>query len=362
MKHSIAASALVSALVSVLVPVLACGLVACSARTQAPAGPAPAAEAPAARPSEPAAAAPSRVVTEHFHSDALGVDKAVVIYLPRGYDSQPARRWPVFYYLHGLGGDETNWVKHGQLDAAADQLGLAAIVVMPDGDDDFYIDSAMPIDYDACMRDGTGLLAPHREDHAATCVRHRAYETYIVHDLIAEVDARFRTIASRDGRAIAGLSMGGYGALVLAMRHPDLFAAVASHSGVDSLMYVGPHPYVAGKVELVTDPRTVLRGAGELGAWIRGIFGPDLADWKAHDPSTLVASLSPGQLAIYLDCGTEDDFALDAGASYLHDLLTARHIDHAFFLGPGHHDFAFWTARLPESLKYLRDHVAAARG
>lgn len=343
----------------VLAALAACG------RSAAPPAPAPApattAPAPASAPAA-AAAAHGRVVTEHFHSAALGVDKAYRVYLPVGYDARPATRWPVFYYLNGLGGDETNWVDLGHLDRAADQLALGAIVVMPDGDDDFYIDSAMPIDYDACMRDGTGLLAPHREDHAATCVRHRAYETYIVHDLIAEVDAKFRTIASRDGRAIAGLSMGGYGALVLAMRHPDLFAAVASHSGVDSLLYVGPHPYVAGKAELVTDPKTVLRGAGELGAWIRGIFGPDLADWKAHDPSTLVANLSPGQLAIYLDCGTEDDFALNDAASYLHDLLTARHIDHAFFLGPGHHDFAFWTARLPESLKYLRAHVAAARG
>jgi len=85
----------------------------------------------------PAAATPSRVVTEHFHSDALGVDKDVVVYLPRGYDAQPARKWPVFYYLHGLGGNETSWVKQGKLDAAADGLALEAIVVMPDGDDGF---------------------------------------------------------------------------------------------------------------------------------------------------------------------------------------------------------------------------------
>src|SRR5262249_35194853 len=149
-----------------------CVVVACSAKGQGPSG--SGGETPAsARPAEPVAAAPSRVVTEQFHSDALGVDKAVVVYLPRGYDSQPGRRWPVFYYLHGLGGNETNWVQSGKLDAAADQLGLAAIVVMPDGDDGFYVDSRAPIDYDQCMKDGTGLFLPDSEPHDTTCVRAR---------------------------------------------------------------------------------------------------------------------------------------------------------------------------------------------
>src|SRR5205814_1353815 len=117
--------------------VLLAFVLACSSKP--PAGETP--KAPTAPPAADAAPTPSRVVTEHFHSGALGVDKAVVIYLPRGYDAQPARRWPVFYYLHGLGGNETNWTQKGELDAAADQLGLAAIVVMPDGDDGFYVDS-----------------------------------------------------------------------------------------------------------------------------------------------------------------------------------------------------------------------------
>src|SRR4249920_2485777 len=163
-----------------------------------PARPTPAAAAPAHAPT------PSRVVTEHFHTDALGVDKDVVIYLPRGYDSQPAKRWPVFYYLHGLGGNETNWVKHARLDAAADQLGLAAIVVMPDGDDGFYVDSPAKIDYDQCLKDGTGLFMPDREPHDTTCVHARNYETDIAKDLVGWVDAHYRTLARRDARAIAG--------------------------------------------------------------------------------------------------------------------------------------------------------------
>ena len=107
----------------------------------------------------------------------------------------------MFYYLHGLGGNETNWTKNGELDAAADQLGLAAIVVMPDGDDGFYVDSAFKIDYDQCMKDGTGLFMPAQQPHDATCVRARNYETYIAKDLVGWVDGHYRTIARRDGIA-----------------------------------------------------------------------------------------------------------------------------------------------------------------
>lgn len=328
---------------------------ACSAKGS---GPEPSAAAPAAAPAAGAAAAPSRVVTEQFHSDALGVDKPVVIYLPRGYDSQPARHWPVFYYLHGLGGNETNWTQHGNLGATADQLGLAAIVVMPDGDDDFYIDSRAPIDYDQCMKDGSGLFGPDREPHDTTCVHARNYETYIAKDLVGWVDGHYHTLARRDGRAIAGLSMGGFGAMELALRHPDEFAAAASHSGAIALLYRGPRPFAPGKTELFSDASTWEAQGGPIITWIHKLFGDDIAEWKAHDVVELASKVGPGKVALYFDCGTEDDFALHDNVQYVHEALTARHIDHAFFLGPGKHDFAFWSARLPSSLAFLRDHTA----
>ncbi|HKE17245.1 MAG TPA: alpha/beta hydrolase family protein [Kofleriaceae bacterium] len=323
--------------------------------------PAAEAPAPAAAAASPAAAAaapsPSRVVTEHVHSEALGVDKAVVIYLPRGYDARPATRWPVFYYLHGLGGTETDWVEGGRLADAADALGLGAIVVMPDGDDSFYVDSPLAIDYDRCMKDGSGLMDPARQPHDATCVRKRRYETYIASDLVRWTDATYRTIASRDGRAIAGLSMGGFGAMELALRHPDLFAAAASHSGAIALLYRGPRPFVAGKAELATEVTDWGKGAGAIGAWIRGTLGPDIANWKAHDVVELASKLAPGKVALYFDCGTEDMFGLNDNVQYVHEALTARHIEHQFYLGPGQHDFSFWSARVPKSLAFLRDHV-----
>jgi S-formylglutathione hydrolase FrmB len=329
-------------------------VLACSAKPPVVESP----KASAAPPAAEAAPGPSRVITERFHSDALGVDKAVVVYLPRGYDAQPQRRWPVFYYLHGLGGNENNWTKNGELDAAADQLGLAAIVIMPDGDDGFYVDSSFTIDYDQCMKDGAGLFMPAQQPHDATCVRTRNYETYIAKDLVGWVDGHYRTIARREGRGIAGLSMGGFGAMELALRHQDEFSAAASHSGAIALLYKGPRPFAPGKAEVLTDVSAWGKGAGVIGEWIHNVFGTDIASWKAHDVVELASKLPSGKVALYIDCGTEDDFGLQDNAQYVHEALTAKHVEHEFFIGPGKHDFVFWKARVPKSLAFLRDHVA----
>ncbi|HEX4454328.1 MAG TPA: alpha/beta hydrolase family protein [Kofleriaceae bacterium] len=290
-----------------------------------------------------------------LHSEALGVDKRVVVYLPAGYDRDPDRRWPVFYYLQGTTSEETEWVTYGMIDRAADALGLDAIIVMPDGDDAFYVDSPMAVDYAACLRDGTGLYDRH-EDPPQTCVRAPRYETYVVRDVVDWVDATYRTINRRDGRAIAGLSMGGYGALMLAMRHPERFAAVASHSGLDALLYRGPHPYAPDAVELYDDPATYGNDNDRDDTYARLVFGNDIAFWRARDPALLAQTLAPGQLAIYLDCGAED--RLVDGARYLDAILTSHHLDHVFWTGPGKHDYELWRARLPVSLAFLRDHVA----
>ncbi len=298
---------------------------------------------------------PGTVVTAKVASAALGVTKDVVVYLPGGYDADPARRWPVYYFLHGLGGDESNWTARGKLHEVADRVGVQAIIVMPDADNSFYTDSVTPVDYAACLSSGKGLFNPN-QNPKTTCVKTPSYETWITKDLVAWTDATYRTIAKRESRAIAGLSMGGFGALSLGMRHKDQYAAAASHSGVDALLYAGPYPYEAGKVELATDVAS-WGGRDPFGNWMRGIFGPDIANWRAHDPASLVSNLEPGELALYLDCGTEDVFHLHNGAMYLHELLMAKKIEHTFFIGPGKHDFSFWTPRLPETFKFLAANV-----
>lgn len=304
--------------------------------------------------------AKSQVLSETLHSDALGVDKDLKIYLPAGYDPADARRYPVFYYLHGLGGDENNWVNGAKLDQAADALALEAIVVMPDGDNNFYLDSPLDTKFEACLKDGEGMFQP-RQPRAKTCVKASKYETYMTKDLIGFVDGKFKTIPTREGRGLAGMSMGGYGALILAMRHPQLFSAAASHSGLITPLYKGPYPYEKGKVQLHTSIQSLqdtYKFLGNLGPWVLGVFGNDLARWREHDPTLLLQKLAPGTLHLYFDCGTEDEFLFHHSTQYIHDLLLERGLQHEYFLGPGHHSFDFWKERLPLSLAFLRERLA----
>jgi S-formylglutathione hydrolase FrmB len=103
---------------------------------------------------------------------------------------------------------------------------------------------------------------------------HRAYETYLAKELIGHIDATYRTIASRDAQAMAGVSMGGFGAWSQALRDPDMFAAAARHSGVLAMLYACPHPYVSGKVELIADLST-WSSRDPHANWVRMLFWPD---------------------------------------------------------------------------------------
>jgi S-formylglutathione hydrolase FrmB len=301
--------------------------------------------------SVPASVPASRVVTRSFRSEALGgVDKTYLAYLPRGYDAS-SKRYPVLYLLHGYAGDETNWTRPGDLPKAADAIDLQAIVVMPDGDDSFYANWVSPFPYDECLVSRPSAFG--RTERAETyCVRGHRYEDYIAKDLVAHVEATYRALPDRRARAITGLSMGGFGALMLAMRHPDTFAVAASHSGVVSPLYEGPHPYREGEVALRSSPALGKEFPPELRDRAASVFGPDIANWRAHDPSALAASLKPGALAIYIDCGTEDGFKLADQARYLHEVLTKAGASHTFELVPGGHSFALWKERIKNSLAF----------
>lgn len=314
---------------------------------------------PPSEPAAPASREPGRVVNATFHSASLGVDKAYVVYLPGGYDA-PTARYPVIYLLHGMGGNETNWVKVGGLAETADRMGLSAIVVMPDGDDGFYANWVTPVPESACLAATPPFDKSEKPE--TYCVKTPRYEDYIVKDLLAHVDATYRTRPERRSRGIAGLSMGGFGALSLAMRHPDLFAASASHSGVAALLYEGPHPYVKGAPVTLTERADSWAPtfAEKMREQVKRVFGPDLANWRAHDPSVLAQKLKDGELALYLDCGTEDGFKFHDQASYLHEILAGRGVAHAFELTHGPHSFKLWTGRIGQSLAF--EAAAFAKG
>lgn len=336
---------------------LGCGASSAPPPAAPPAESAPAPQVAQTAPAAPAADQPSasEIRTAAFHSDALGVDKQYVIYLPRGYASDTSKRWPVIYMLHGLGGAETNWRDLG-IGKVADSLDLAAIIVMPDGDDGFYSDWVAPVDYDKCLKTPRPFGKEIHMEHY--CVKQPRYDQYISHDLIGHTDATYRTLADRAHRAIGGLSMGGYGAFYQAFHHPELFSAVASHAGVASLLYEGPHPYAPGKAEISSDPRKFLAESGDFGVLFRKIWGEGIARWRQHDPVTLTANLTPGQMAIYFDVGTADEFHLQDANQYLDEVLTKRGLEHEFHLVEGgHHDGAFWSSRVNDSLRFLQAHL-----
>lgn len=289
---------------------------------------------------------------ESFYAAALGVRKRFVVYLPPSYARESRRRFPVAYFLHGRTGNESDWVARGDVDAVADSVfaaGLAEmILVMPDGDNSFWSNWARSVDVGTCA--GDSLL----EEAAATfCVRSSRYGDYVARNLVAWVDSAFRTQADRGHRVIAGLSMGGTGALVLALTYPDVFSAAASLSGVAAPRYLGPHPYRA-PARYVESIEAWERDLGRpLPLW-RARWGEDSTLWWRHDPARAARRLrrAGGPMpAIRLDVGVDDPY-IDQNRA-LSDDLTALGIAHELLERPGGHVWAYWRDHVGETLAWL---------
>lgn len=294
------------------------------------------------------------VQTESFESAALGVRKTYHVYLPDGY-AAGTQRYPVIYLLHGWGVTQDSWVgKELDLPGAADSIQLKAIVVMPDGDRSLYANSLAKTDYEACLAEPSPQRNK-KEKRSDFCVKTPRYEDYIVVDLVRHVDAKYRTIAGREARAVAGESAGGNGAMALAMRNTQVFSSVASHSGGLALLYDGPKPYDKGKAKFLSriDPDPRKKEVEEM-------FGLDIAEWRRHDPYSLAAGIRKGELAIYVDCGSEDEFGFHDHALAFHDRLLELGIAHRFESIPGKHHDDFWKSRIGHSLKFHADHFKAS--
>jgi S-formylglutathione hydrolase FrmB len=239
------------------------------------------------------------------------------VLLPPSYDSEKTRRYPILYLLHGLGDNDQFLIHSGGMNLIEDLWEQHAIgeflIVTPAAGVSFYINS----------RDGK-----------------RRYEDFFLQEFIPGVEKRYRAQSGRGSRGIAGISMGGYGALHIAFRHPQLFAAVAAHSA--ALVEQWPSSSV-----LNSQQTRQLRVLGDA-------FGTlfDAAFWKQNDPVTIARTANLVGLKIYFDCGSEDDYGFDAGAAILDKLLTSRHIPHEFHLYPGGHDWAYFAQHLPALLEF----------
>lgn len=292
-----------------------------------------------------------QVRVESFYSPALGVSKHYVIYLPPSY-ARENRRYPVAYYLHGYSGNEADWLTLAEIDRVADSVFAAGapemILVMPDGDDGWYTDWVVPLSYAACMADST------LDRRGPTyCTERQGYGTYIWHDLVGHVDSVYRTQADRRHRGIAGLSMGGYGAIAVALSHPNVFAAAASHSGVLSPLYIGPHPF-APPPRYHQSMDSVWTARRAAWATFRPAFGDDTASWYARDPAHIarrLQSVGGPMPALFVDGGTADGLIDESRA--FHAELTALGVPHQYAEWPGAHNWRYWRAHVAESLAWL---------
>ena len=171
------------------------------------------------------------------------------------------------------------------------------------------------------------------------------YESYIVQELIPEVEKRFRASSAREGRAIGGLSMGGYGALKFGVKYPQLFVLAASMSGaLDAASWTKAD---LGALEFIW--QTLLP-----------VYGPENSETRAaNDISKLYRELPAARIAmlpfVYLDCGTEDPL-LVTNRNFV-DILVSRKIPHEYRQLPGGHAWPYWDAQVQEVLRLAAEEV-----
>ncbi|MBC7896467.1 MAG: prolyl oligopeptidase family serine peptidase [Cytophagaceae bacterium] len=302
------------------------------------------------------------VRTDTLWSQALGVRKQVVVWLPPSYTQEASLRYPVAYYLHGLWGDETNWLQLGKIDATLDSLMRAGlpemIVVMPDGDDGWWTTWNTLGDFAACRRTGA---ADRKEPADSYCVPWPHYDDYVARDLVQHVDRSYRTRADRAHRGIAGLSMGGYGALSIAFAYPDIFTAAASHSGVLS-------PLLGGRDTTSRTTRYASNGAQLREGWgprfwglIAPAFGTDTAAWWSRDPGRRATRLAATRRALlprlFIDVGTDD--GLLEQSRDLRATLQRAGIAHDYAEHPGAHDWDYWRKHVAASAAWMSRVIGA---
>ena len=265
-----------------------------------------------------------RYETVPFESRLVGAPLHYNVILPADYarDSSKQRRYPVVYLLHGLSGSAGDWVS-ARARLADHAARYPFIVVVPEGRDGWYTDSAT--------------------------VPNEKFESYFVKELIPDVDRRFRTVAAREGRAVAGLSMGGYGSLKFGLKHPELFAFAGSMSGaLDAASWIPDEKLLA-----FVRP-SIARVYGPADA-------PDNETRRANDIFRLVRELTPERTKalpfLYLDCGTED--FLIGGNRNFSALLIEKKVPHEFRQLPGGHSWPYWDRQVQEVLRLAAERLAA---
>lgn len=256
-----------------------------------------------------------------IHSNILGKNVKYSIYLPSNYESSK-ENYPVIYLLHGYGGNNNAWIKSGNINeytdkAIANNIITPVIIVMPNADSSWYINS-----YDNKVK----------------------YEDFFINEFMPFIEKTYRTKAEKKYRAIAGLSMGGYGALLYALKHPNLFNAVAPLSAA-----------------IVNDGDFENMPADQWNQLFSKPYGSNINNkdrlnttWYANSILKIVADEKVGDLKgvhYWIDCG-DDDF-LTKGNCLLHLALTDKKIPHEFRVRDGGHNWNYWKTGIMDALQFI---------
>lgn len=256
-------------------------------------------------------------------SAALGKDVEYNIYLPADYDKSN-RRYPVLYLLHGYGDDETGWSQFGEVNLIADKAiqsgeSTSMIIVMPDAGVTWYINS-----FDGKTK----------------------YEDFFIKELIPFIDATYRTRTKKDYRAVAGLSMGGYGTLIMATKHPELFAAAAPLSAA-----------------VWTDDEVINMQDEWWDSALTMLFGNNLKGTARISDhfvkNSILKIVETGnaeelkKVRYYIDCG-DGDFLIK-GNMALHAAMIDKQIPHEFRVRDGEHNWTYWRDALPVVMKFVSE-------
>jgi S-formylglutathione hydrolase FrmB len=269
-----------------------------------------------------AARAQSRTDCNVVNSRVLKQAVHYCVQLPPDYDTKasPPRRYPVLYFLHGLGQNEQTLFSTGGWSVIEDLRRQHKIsdflVVAPEGKRTFYINSP-----------GNTFR----------------YSDFFLQEFIPAIESRYHVRPGRSGRAITGVSMGGYGALRFAFAHPELFSAVSAQSAA-----------------LITQTPQELSVAGHSGTPLGRLMGPafgepiDVAHWQENSIFFLARKNQSGlkSLAIYFNCGQQDDFGFEDGAAALDQQLRAEGIKHEYHSYPGDHSLTYFLSHMGEVMEF----------
>ena len=267
---------------------------------------------PLAQTQPPTASAESQVITFRIVSAAVRERRRVRVYLPAGYDRDQRRRYPVVYLLHGLRSTDLEFFKLGNLKEILDQMMASgeltpAIFVAPSGFDGYW------------------------SNHVPTRSRSGPrWADYVVDEVIREVDSRYRTRPYAGSRALVGTSMGGFGAMSLALQYPMIFGTAVSLSGA---LFPAPPNH----------RQVYLRAWGDP---------PDMEHWSRVSPLELMQRIDP-EIApnIYLQSGDKDELGFAEYAQLAEAILHLRGIPSILRLTPGRHGWRTWA---PETEHWLR--------